>query len=153
MNQRPHDIPAGCAEWKDEIKALLELPADHPVRRNWENHAKDCSSCRAVLEDETGFQEMFDRIPDPGPAFVSGRVMRAVRLQHRQTGPFRKRDLLYGLIGSAAGVILGLWLTGVVSNGSTQIQPAAVYAAAIADIPTGLDELVGVFTTTEEEDN
>ncbi len=153
MNQRQNDIPAGCAEWKDEIQALLDLPSNDPMRQAWESHAAECPACNAALADENRFHEMFDRLPDPGPAYVTGRVMRIVRSEKRRTGPFHKWDILYGIAGSVAGVIIGFWLTGLVSNGATHVEPAAVYAAAIAEMPTGLDDLVDVFTETTEEDN
>ncbi len=151
MSRRNDDRHIGCSEWRNQIPSLIDLPAGDEVRAVWERHAADCPQCRAVLDEESKFRELFVHLPDPGPAYLAGRVMTAVREARGARQLFRLRDLVWATTGVVAGVVLGFWIAGAVPSTSNRIQPGAVFEEALNQLPSGLDELISEIASEGEE--
>jgi len=142
MTHRRNNITAGCPEWVDQVPALLELPEDDEVRMAWEQHTANCTSCRAVLYNEIRLRAQLEKLPDPGPARIANRVMHRIRGKERSYIPFRPRDLGWGLAGSLAGVLLGVWLAGAINTMPVQANPLSGYEQILSELTEGIDPLM-----------
>ncbi|MDP8239717.1 MAG: hypothetical protein P9X24_11560 [Candidatus Hatepunaea meridiana] len=109
----------GCPEWSSKLPHLTSLSHDDPERIEWEQHAEDCRECKVVLQQELDLVRSLTVIHDPSPARISYSVMRKIRQRKETSIKVRPREVSWGLAGSLAGVLLGIWLAGVVPNGST----------------------------------
>lgn len=151
MAQQKENISLGCEEWCSQIPMLLDLPEDDEVRTVWERHGDDCPLCRSILEDEARIKRMFAGLPDPGPAFIAGRIMSTVRGRNSNRIPFRTRDIGWGLAGGLAGVVLGVWLASVTAIQPAKIDPATYFEMTLSDMSDEMDDLfVEVVDAVEE---
>jgi len=101
-------------------------------------------------EDQT-YRDLFRSLPDPGPAYVAGRVM--THLRRRNEPVWRVRHAVWGVVASVTGLVLGFYFTesaiDMVNN-----QPLTTgdsYSELITGADDGLDQLVAdLFLETEE---
>lgn len=140
MKQKQNDISRGCKEYRPQIQRLVELGADDPERILWERHSADCPECSKVLSDEMNLREDFASLEDPGPAYISSRVLSRIKRAEVQPIRIRIRDIGLGLAGTLAGVVLGVVIAG--SNvKSVQADPLSGYDVYFQQMDSGLEDL------------
>ncbi len=151
MQNKKRDISSGCAEWCDQVQAILDLPAEDEIRKAWEKHAASCEDCAALLESEKRLHAHLADLPDPGPARISQSVMNRIRLKERKQRLFRLRDLGWGIAGSVAGILLGILLANVSETKTTEATTVSGYEQMLTDLERDFDPLLTVMFADESE--
>jgi len=142
---------AGCPEWQAHIPSLQDLPETDEIRLAWTAHIKDCAACASVLAEEAWFKARMNELPDPGPAYIAVRIKEHITKGRSRMTVFRPVDLIWGTLGSVAGVILGLWLAGANLH-SSKISPGAVFELALTGIGSETNELLTVAAELQENE-
>ena len=142
----------GCAVWRERVPHLLGLPDDDPGRIAWKSHAGDCPDCRRALAEEADFWGLLGRLPEPGPARVVSTVMQRVRQPRGIAALFRPRELVWGLAGSFAGVVIGILIAGALPPDVNRGEPAAGYETVLTEMEDDMEQLMWEFTSTEQQE-
>lgn len=153
MTTDTSDIDSGCPSWKPEIRKVLGLSADDPDRVEWERHADSCPECRNVLQNEREFQRSYGSLLDPPPVFISAAVMNKVRRARDRAFRLRPGHLAWGMAGSLAGIVLGVYLAAWnLPQNSIAFDDEPSYAEIISEMDDGIDVLIRELSTSPEGD-
>jgi hypothetical protein len=91
--------------------------------------------------DQDDFRGLYRSLPDPGPAYISGRVMD--RIHKHESLSVRPRHVALGMASSFVGVLLGFWLaTATVSDVPTTVGTVVGYVESINGMEDGLDQMI-----------
>jgi len=138
MKRKSNHITEGCRIWQPQIERLLGLPDDDPERISWIRHTAECPACREALVREQQFAQQVVEMPEPERAEIADAVMRRIRARNRDALSVKPRDLAWGLAGSLAGVILGLWIAGSPPE-PTLYSSSDQYSSEFAELQDDLD--------------
>lgn len=71
------------------------------------------------------------------------------RARETRRAPLGRRDIAWWVAGSAAGVVLGLWLAAALPNGSPTSQTQAM-ESPVGGFSDEFDQFIGELTGVEE---
>jgi len=136
-----------CPAWRDRAERILAAGDDDPSRQDWLRHSEACAECRWLQQDETRFRVRLAQLPSTGVARIAGAVM--ARARETRRAPLGRRDIAWWVAGSAAGVVLGLWLAAALPNGSPTSQTQAM-ESPVGGFSDEFDQFIGELTGVEE---
>ncbi len=102
---------------------------------------------------EQDFKKLYDRLPDPGPAYVAGRVMGMINERDRLPS-FKPRHIVWGMASSLTGLILGIWLaSATVPESSAMVNPILGNVDPLVEMEDGLDQIIYDLSTEYSEES
>ncbi len=100
--------------------------------------------------EQDDIRSLYRSLPDPGPAYIAGRVMD--RIHKQESLSVRPRHIVLGLASSFTGILLGFWLaTATVSNVPTSVGTVVGYVESLNGMEDGLDQLIFDLTAETSE--
>jgi len=131
---RPTNTPhTSCRAYQKEFPRLLALPESDQDSLRWREHSATCDDCRELILADSKLAEALTTLPDPGPAYVRIRVMRAIHASKHPRGFLRRRDFAWGTASAAFGVLLGLVIAAYNLNPVIDTDAATTTEYALAD--------------------
>lgn len=102
---------------------------------------------------EHDFKKLYDKLPDPGPAFTAARVMD--KIHEGETLPSVKpRHIVWGMASSLTGLILGIWLSSAtMTDSSATVYPLLGGVDPLVEMEDGLDRIIFDLTTDYSEES